>query len=381
MAFVVTSDRLRQLAAFRADRGCAISLYLGFSPMTGATIPDAVTKVNSLLDEAQKSAFATREGLGHAQKAGLQKDFARIRDFLGNDFNRGGVHGVAVFADHLDGLWDVVTVHETVPDRVSVGPDLHIAPLVPLLGRGDGVIVALVDRERGVLLALDGGRLEELANLTEEQPGRHDQGGWSQSRYQRHIEELVSEHLRAVADDLDARVRVGEAKHVVVVGPEEARGEFRELLSQETRDALIGATSGEGHATTQELLQLAMPFVEQARLAEETELLERWQEEAGREGRAASGWAETLAAASDGRVDVLLFQQGTTRPAYQCPSCGRVQLDGGDCPLDGTPLERREDGVDLAVRQTLVHGGTVRALARERRELGPVEGIAALLRY
>src|SRR6266545_2700271 len=303
MAFVVTSDRLRQLAAFRADRGCAISLYLGFSPMTGATIPDAVTKVNSLLDEAQKSAFATREGLGHAQKAGLQKDFARIRDFLGNDFNRGGVHGVAVFADHLDGLWDVVTVHETVPDRVSVGPDLH------------------------------------------------------------------------------ARVRVGEAKHVVVVGPEEARGEFRELLSQETRDALIGATSGEGHATTQELLQLAMPFVEQARLAEETELLERWQEEAGREGRAASGWAETLAAASDGRVDVLLFQQGTTRPAYQCPSCGRVQLDGGDCPLDGTPLERREDGVDLAVRQTLVHGGTVRALARERRELGPVEGIAALLRY
>src|SRR6266545_4526572 len=357
MAFVVTSDRLRQLAAFRADRGCAISLYLGFSPMTGATIPDAVTKVNSLLDEAQKSAFATREGLGHAQKAGLQKDFERIRDFLGNNFNRGGVHGVAVV------------------------PDLHIAPLVPLLGRGDGVIVALVDRERGVLLALDGGRLEELANLTEEQPGRHDQGGWSQSRYQRHIEELVSEHLRAVADDLDARVRVGEAKHVVVVGPEEARGEFRELLSQETRDALIGATSGEGHATTQELLQLAMPFVEQARLAEETELLERWQEEAGREGRAASGWAETLAAASDGRVDVLLFQQGTTRPAYQCPSCGRVQLDGGDCPLDGTPLERREDGVDLAVRQTLVHGGTVRALARERRELGPVEGIAALLRY
>jgi len=33
------------------------------------------------------------------------------------------------------------------------------------------------------------------------------------------------------------------------------------------------------------------------------------------------------------------------------------------------------------VHRTLAHGGSVRALPRERLELGPVEGIAALLRY
>jgi hypothetical protein len=44
-------------------------------------------------------------------------------------------------------------------------------------------------------------------------------------------------------------------------------------------------------------------------------------------------------------------------------------------------MEPRDDGVDLAVHRTLAHGGSVRALSRERPELGPVEGIAALLRY
>ena len=40
-------------------------------------------------------------------------------------------------------------------------------------------------------------------------PGRHSQGGWSQARYQRHIEHLVQQHLKTVGDELDGRVRNG----------------------------------------------------------------------------------------------------------------------------------------------------------------------------
>jgi hypothetical protein len=43
-------------------------------------------------------------------------------------------------------------------------------------------------------------------------------------------------------------------------------------------------------------------------------------------------------------------------------------------------MERRDDGLDLAVHQTLAHGGTVWAV-RQRQDLEPVEGIGALLRF
>jgi peptide chain release factor subunit 1 len=382
MAGVITWNRLKELAAFRAQNGLAISLYIGFDPSGAGTIPaTAATKMNSLLDEAQKSTFADRRELTHDQKAGLHSDFERIRNFFANDFDRAGTQGVAVFAAGLDQFWSVNALSEPVPDRVCVGPDFFLRPLVPLLGRGEGAIVAVIDRERGLLFQLVNGRLEPLADLSEEQPGRHDQGGWSQARYQRHIDELARDHLRTVAADLDGHVRRGVARHIVVVGPEEARAAFTDTLAQETQAALAGSTAGEGYATPSELLELALPFLEQARLVEETAALERWQEEAGRSGRAASGWDETLEAASDGRVELLLFQEGTARQAYECPSCGRAQTQNGACPLDATRLEPRPDGVDLAVHRTLAHGGSVRALTRERPELGPVEGIAALLRY
>src|SRR5512133_2299185 len=346
MAGGISWNRLRELAAFRAENGLAISLYIGFDPSAAGTIPTTVaTKLNSLLDAAQKSTFADRAELTHDEKRGLHSDFERIRDFLTNDFDRAGSLGVAIFAAGLDTFWSVNALSEAVPDRVCVGPDFYLRPLVPLLGRGEGAIVAVIDRERGLLFQLTNGRLEPLSDLSEEQPGRHDQGGWSQARFQRHIDELARDHLRTVAADLDGHVRRGVAKHVVVVGPEEARAGFTDMLAQETRNAFAGATAGEGYATPTELLELAQPFLEQARLAEETAALERWQEEAGRSGRAASGWDETLEAASDGRVELLLFQEGAERLAYECPSCGRVQTQNGACPLDATLLEPREDGV------------------------------------
>ena len=43
-------------------------------------------------------------------------------------------------------------------------------------------------------------------------------------------------------------------------------------------------------------------------------------------------------------------------------------------------MEESQNGADLAVHQTLAHGGKVREL-QERHDLEPVEGIGALLRY
>jgi hypothetical protein len=110
------------------------------------------------------------------------------------------------------------------------------------------------------------------------------------------------------------------------------------------------------------------------------EVLDRWREEAGRNARAASGWEQTLEAASDGRVELLLFQDGVDHAAHRCPACGRASLSGGSCPLDGTALEPTDAGLDLAVHQTLAHGGEVWAM-RHQQDLAPVEGIGALLRF
>ena len=379
MADTVSWDQLRDLAGFRARKGCAISIFLNLDPALAATAPETATKINSLLDEAEKHDWAKRERLNHEEREGLKADFQRIRRFFDTEFNRDGARGFAVFVAGLDGFWRTLPLPDPVRDDVAVGPSFRLAPLAPLVGRGDGAIVAVVGRERGELFRLRAGRLQEVVDRTEEEPGRHDQGGWSQARYRRHIENLVFRHLRGVAEELDALERRTGAD-VVVVSSEETRAEFARLLSKEVEGAIIGWTQAEAHAAPPELLAAVNPILEQARARREGEKLERWREEAGRGGRAAAGWGPTLESASDGRVETLLFQEGTRRPAWECPKCGRASAEPGECPLDGIPFEARDDGLDLALHRTLTHGGSAWAV-RQYHDLEPVEGIGALLRF
>jgi peptide chain release factor subunit 1 len=379
VAATVSWDGLRELAGFRAEKGCAISVYVDLDPTVAPTAGDASSRVNSLIHEGEMRAAAAHE-LSHEQREALRADLVRIREFFESEFDRDGSRGVAVFCASLDNAWRTLPLPDPVDDKIAVGREFYLSPLVPLVGRGDGALIAVVGRERGSVYIARGGKLEELVDQFDETPGRHDQGGWSQARYQRHIESLVHEHLKGVAEQLDRRVRRLQSPRIVIVTTEETRPEFEDLLSHEVKMAIVSWTHADAHASPAELLEAARPILEEWHAKQEQEAVERWREEIGRGGRATAGWAATLEAASDARIELLIFQSGADRSAWQCPKCGRVSADGGPCPLDGTQMEHRDDGLNLAVHQTLANGGSVLAL-RHHLDLEPVEGIGALLRY
>src|SRR6266540_1691969 len=166
MADTVTWSLLRELANFRAEKGCATSLYLNLDPSEVPTAGDA--------------------------------------------------QAVAIFAAGLDNFWTTIALPEPVPDRFKVGHDFFLASLVPVVARADGTIVAVVGREQGHLYRLEAGRLREIGDHFDETPGQHDQGGWSQARYKRHIEKLVQEHLKGVAEELDRSRRRLHAPKIVL---------------------------------------------------------------------------------------------------------------------------------------------------------------------
>jgi peptide chain release factor subunit 1 len=379
VAATVTWETLRQLAGFRAAHGCAVSVYVDLDPSDTPTARDTSTRVRSLLD-GLRSSYADRTSLSHDQREALRGDIERIRRWFETEFDRDGAQAVAVFCSGLDNLWRTLSLAESVDDAVSVGREALLTPLVPLVGRGSGAIVAVVSREQGHIYRVRAGRLEEVVDRSEDTPGQHDQGGWSQARYQRHIEKLVQEHIKSVAGEIGQQARRARSARVVIVIPQEMRGEFESAMPADVRDAVVGWAQAPAQAGPAELLEVVVPVLQRADAEDEEELVDRWREEAGRDGRAAAGWEQTLEAASDARVEVLLFSQGVTHDAWQCPACGRLSVSGGQCPLDGTEMERRERGLDLAVHHTLSHGGQVRAL-RNRQDLDPVEGIGALLRF
>jgi peptide chain release factor subunit 1 len=380
MADTVSWELLRRLAEYRAGRGCALSVYFKLDPSEVPTQREVLSRLTSLLDGAQRKAEARRPELAHDELVALRGDLARVRTWFETEFDRSRVHGAAVFAAGLENLFRPVLLSEPVPDLVRLGRAFALTPLVPLVGRADGALVVAVGRERGSLYRVISGRLLELADLTEEQLNRHDQGGWSQANYQRHVDAHAKEHLKDVADELARRVRQLRSSEIVVVGADETRARFLELLPAEARTAVVGGAHAEAHAGPTELYDVSAPLLREARRLRERDALGRWREATATEGRATAGWEHTLEAASDARVQVLLLRDGVTREAFQCPSCGRVAAGPGTCPLDGSELESAPDGADLAVHQTLTHGGSV-LVVEASPDLDPVEGIGALLRF
>src|SRR5918911_360615 len=54
LAVAVTWETLRDLASFRSEGGCALSLYLGLDPSESPTPQSIDTRLNSLLSEVEK---------------------------------------------------------------------------------------------------------------------------------------------------------------------------------------------------------------------------------------------------------------------------------------------------------------------------------------
>jgi peptide chain release factor subunit 1 len=376
----MTWEQLRELAAFRAGKGCAISLYVDLDPSDVPTPADVQTKVNSVLQAAERHLDERKALLTRDQREALKQDLQRIAAWFDDGFDRQGARAIAVFADGLDNFWATISLPEAAGDEARIGNELYLAPLARAAGR-DGALIAFIGRERGQVWRLRGGALVEIADQTEEVQGQHSQGGWSQARYERNIENQVGQHLRDVAATLDGCVRKLRGARVVLIGAEDIRSEFEALLSNEVQSCVAGWASAEAHADGPQVLEVARPVLHDWWAGHEDELLARWREEAGKNGRAASGWEGTLEAASDGRVDLLLVQDGVDQTAYQCPQCGRAQMTDGSCPLDGTTMEAKEGGLDVALHQTLAHGGTVHVIRGDRRDLDPVGGVAALLRF
>ena len=366
---------LRELAGFRAENGRAVSLYLDLDPVRRNGLR---TRVNSLVDEAVRGPLP---GLTHEQRTALDADLERIGSFVEGELDLSGAQGFALFSSRLDNFWHTITLAASVPDELTIGRELHLSPLVPLAGRGNGTLVLLVGREQGQLYRLQGTQLLPVAERFDEQPRRHDQGGWSQANFQRHADELAAEHLRAVAEQLQREVRrlAGEARVVVACG-EETWAQFSDMLANDVRPTVVGWTPVEAHVRPAELLGLVAPLLDRSHAEAGSEILARWHDETGRNGRATAGWALTLEAASDGRVSVLLFGEGANRTVWECPLCRRTGIEDGKCPIDGRQLEQRPEGLDVAVRRTLEHGGTALAV-HGSDDLDAAGGIGSLLRY
>jgi len=332
------------------------------------------------LDELLRRARAQSEGLSEVAARSVERDLGAMSSYVRDEFERGDTRGLALFASHGAGLWEEVRVPRPVWDRAVVAARADLLPLEQLLETYHAICTVLVDYAKARLFVSELGRIEEVSDVWDEVPGRHEQGGWAQMRMQRHVDDHRQRHLKHVAGVLFRLYKRRRFDHLILAGPAEARLDLERELHPYLKERIRARLTVAVTATAEEVLGRSLAVEEELERRAEKAKVERLKQAAASGGRAITGLGGTLAALAEGRVGELVVSIDLSAPGAECPSCGRLADRGGACAACGSKLEPVPDVVEATVAQALRQGCRVETVV-DHDGLADHGGIGALLRF
>jgi peptide chain release factor subunit 1 len=368
-------DQLRTLAELRLDRPVVLSLYLNLDPSQFATPPARKSSIRSLLDEAERR-VRERNALSHDDRAALHTSLERAKTLLENDLPTDGAHALAVFASEQNDLFEALKLPRAVPNRVAIGHSPLVGPLARI-ARRERWCVTLVNRRDARIFRGGPDGLREVERIHDDVSGQHDQGGWSQSRYQRGIEKEKDDHLKVTCDALLGHIKRQPFERLLVGGPREVVTDFEQKLHHYLSERLAGRIEVDvEHSSPDQVLDAARPLIEKLEQQREREAIERLGE------RGACGLEDVLPPLNERRVELLILDEqfgGVT--GVQCLECGWLGTDGDRCPADGSELVQLDDLTEAMIELSVQQAADLLAVHHEREALERYGGAAALLRF
>jgi peptide chain release factor subunit 1 len=228
---------MRRAAEHEVSDGSLLSAYLDFRPEAHGERPyaraDLVVardRLDELIGEIPAHDPARRS---------LEADRQRLLAFL-DDLPR-NVEGVAVFAADARGAWEEVTLAAPFETDVATGQIADLYQLARAIDAESPAVIALADSTSCRLFTRRYGALFERGGPDDDprEHRRHDQGGWSQANFQRHIDEQDRRFAERVADWITGLVDAERATAVLVAADERTSAVLIPQLPDRVRSLLV----------------------------------------------------------------------------------------------------------------------------------------------
>jgi peptide subunit release factor 1 (eRF1) len=366
---MLTETNLKELLGF-TTKNPVLSLYLNTDPTQG----------NSDL---------YRSNLRHLLKdVHLPSDVEAVEKYFSRDFDWSG-RSVACFSSAEDDFLRTYSLAIPVRNQVVVDGRPYVKPLASLLDIYGGYGVILIDKQGARLFSFHLGELKEQEGILGERVKHTKRGGAStkpgnrggvsgQTRYE---EEITDRNMRDVVAFASQFFAENNVRRVLIGGTEENIALLRNQLPKSWQSLIVGTFPMSMNASKVEVLDKAMQVGQQVEFQKEEQLLKRVVTGAAKERKAVLNLDETLGAVHDGKVQVLVIQDGYQAPGFQCQGCGYLTAHELDtCPFCGSKFERIPDAVEMAVQRVMQAGGEVDVLQQPHNVKG-FENIGATLRY
>lgn len=272
------------------------------------------------------------------------------------------------------------TLPRPLRSRVQIETSAFIRPLVFLFDQYERYAVIVADRKRARFFTVVLGEIEEQEEVVSDTPARHDQGGWSQKRFQRHVDEHIETHVKAIVHRAEERLAHLPTHRILLGGDADMLPRLRHHLSSTLQRRVVGTFPLDVHASLHTIRERTMALARDIEHAEEETHVGSLRNALAHRGRAVAGVSDTLRALTEHAALMLLVHKGFHAPGAVCGNCGALFPSTPMCIHCHTRTTPTDDVIEHAVEQAEQQRAHVE-FVEDNAELASLGNIGALLRF
>lgn len=291
-------EQLDRLSAFEPTEAPVVSLYLDMRPdQHGRTNYDAFLR----------KTFSDRSRVlkGSARQS-FDADVEKIHQYLGEV--RRSANGLALFACSASDFFEAVPLDVPVDHHwLFIGSVPHLYPLARVNDQYPRYAALVVDTNTARLFVFGLGAAETHRELKNVKTRRSAMGGWSQARYQRHVENFHLHHMKEVVDVLERTVREESLDRIVIAGDAVAWPLLMEQLPKHLAEKVIDVMKLDINTPENQVLSRTLEALREHDAETDATQVERMIGAWHAGGLGVAGPEQTLEALQKGQVEELLI--------------------------------------------------------------------------
>lgn len=257
-----------------------------------------------------------------------------------------------------------------------------VFPLVRLIAQNPTFAVLAADTNSANIFVFKRGHTIKREEITNTKTNRSEVGGWSQARYQRHIENFHQQHAKEAIEELEKLVRNERIERIVIAGDQAVIVPMlKDEMSKELSEKIVDSLSLNVNTPEHEIATAAAAAVEEHGKEMEKETADHLFEVNYDGGTGVTGIEHTLAALFNGQVQELYLSSNMDDIVYRTGDVKVLLKDYAPGIDEDLPdANEKEFLVDELIRQAARSADKIRFI-EDPQLLKKVGGVGALLRY
>src|SRR5262249_46074130 len=241
------------------------------------------------------------------ERKSFDHDTERINEYLRDEL-RPSSNGAAIFACSAEGdFFEAAQFDAPIEENhlyTSYQP--HVYSLARFIDHYPPYIALVVDTNTAHLYVFGAGEELEQRNVVNPKVNRTMIGGWSQARYQRHIDNYYFHHAKERVEKPDPLAREEKMQRILLPGDEVIIPLLRDHLPQRLREMVIDVLRLDITTPEHEVMRASYKAVRAHNARKDAEKVEKLLDKYLGSGFAVTGARDTLIALTLGQVEEML---------------------------------------------------------------------------